>query len=410
MSTTALPTSALAAAPPGEMRSATRRVDAVDLLRGLVMVVMLLDHTRDFVHDAIFRFDPTDLRQTTVALFLTRWVTHFCAPSFVFLAGAGAALQKLRGKPVAELSRFLWTRGLWLVVLELTVVRWVIGFNVDYTAGVWLQVIWATGVGMIVLAALVRFPVAVSAAFGVGMIALHNLADGVTPAPGVVGGVWMVLHQPGFLAIPGLPVLVLYPLVPWIGVVAAGYAFGHVYGWEAERRRRFLLRTGAAVTVGFVLLRLANVYGDPSPWAVQPRGAAYTLLSFLNTSKYPPSLLFLAMTLGPAMLFLAWVERRGTGWLGRAMVTFGRVPLFFYVLQWIAVHVAGIGLMAAAGRPVGYLFLLPTQAAAAAPPSAGFPLWVVYCAWIAGTVALYPLCRWFAAVKARRRDWWLSYL
>jgi uncharacterized membrane protein len=387
------------------------RVDAVDMLRGLVMVVMLLDHTRDYVHADALRFDPTQLAQTTPALFLTRWVTHFCAPVFVFLAGAGAALQRLRGKPVGELSRFLWTRGLWLVVLEMTVVRTLVGFNVDYSGGLFLQVIWATGVGMVLLAALVGLPVTVSAAFGVGMIVLHHLADGLRPCGGGAGEALLrVLHVPGFAQLGPIPALVLYPLVPWVGVLAAGYAFGHVYGWDAERRRRWLVRAGLAVTAGFVVLRLANVYGDPSRWAVQPRGAVFTLLSFLNTSKYPPSLLFLMMTLGPALVALAWMERGGGGAVRRALVTFGRVPLFFYLLQWVAAHVAAIGLMAAAGRPVGYLFLLPTQAAAAAPPDAGFPLWVVYLAWAAGVVLLYPLCRWFAGVKARRRDWWLGYL
>lgn len=411
--TAAAPASRDAAA--GEMLPAPGRIDSVDLLRGLVMVLMLLDHTRDFVHHAAFQFDPTNLARTDPALFFTRWVTHFCAPIFVFLAGTGAALQRIRGRSVGDVSHFLWTRGVWLVVLEVTVVRALVGFNVDYTAGVWLQVIWAIGVGMIVLALLVRLPVAVSAVLGVGMIALHNLADGIPAAapgaaPGVGGSIWMVLHQPGFFQLGSLPVLVLYPLMPWVGVLWAGYAFGHVYGWEPARRRRWLLRAGAAVTVGFVLLRLANVYGDPVPWAVQPRGAVFTVLSFLNLSKYPASLLYVMMTLGPAMLALGWMEGRTPRRLGRALVTFGRVPLIFYFGQWIVAHVAAIGLMLLAGREIGYLFLLPTQAAAAAPADAGFPLWVVYLAWIAGTLALYPLCRWFAGVRARRKDWWLSYL
>ena len=388
------------------------RVDSVDLLRGLVMVIMLLDHTRDFVHADSLLFDPSDLSRTTPALFLTRWITHFCAPVFVLLAGTGAYLQLARGKTKAELSRFLWTRGLWLIVLELTVVRFGVAFNLDYAAFPgFLQVIWVIGVSMIVLAALVHLRLRTVAAIGVAMIALHNLADGVIMdvpnEPAWLVSVWMILHQQGF--IPGTRMLVLYPLVPWIGVMAAGYALGAVYEWEPERRRRFLLRLGLGLTAAFVVLRAVNVYGDPSRWAVQ-ESPAFTVLSFLRTTKYPPSLLFLLMTLGPAMLLLAWAEATRRGPLGRALVTFGRVPLFFYVLQWLTAHGLAILLGLAAGQPVAYQLMDPISKIGRVPPGAGFSLAVTYAAWIGGTLLLYPLCRWFAEVKRRRRDWWLGYL
>ncbi len=397
-------------APAAAPRTKRARIDSVDLLRGLVMVVMLLDHTREYVHSDALVFDPTDLSRTTVVLFLTRWITHFCAPAFVFLAGTGVALQLARGKSRGELSRFLLTRGAWLVFLEFTVVRLVVTFDVAYGsfAGM-LQVIWAIGVSMMVLAALIHLRTRWIAAIGIAIVALHNLTDplGVGPDPDAAGKLWMVLHQPGFVQVLGMPFLVLYPVLAWIGVFLCGYALGHVYGWDADRRRRVLVRLGLGMVVAFILLRATNLYGNPFPWSEQ-KNAAFTVLSFINTMKYPPSLQFVLMTLGPALLLLAWVERMPRGPVGRAFVTFGRVPLFFYVLQWIVAHGFGLGLSLAAGKPTGHLFGLPGLTPP--QPGSGFSLGVAYLCWIAGIIILYPLCRWFAGVKQRRDDWWLSYL
>lgn len=391
------------------------RIDSVDLLRGIVMVIMLLDHTRDFTHWGAQQFDPTDLARTSPALFLTRWVTHFCAPVFVFLAGTGAFLQLSRGKTKAQLSRFLWTRGLWLILLEFTVVRFGVFFNLDYSFLGVAQVIWVLGWSMIALAGLIYLPLKVVGGLGVGMILLHNLLDPLQVAqwqgpaskvPDAAAKLWMVLHQQGAFPIVGSAspvVYVLYPLIPWIGVMAAGYAFGAVYDLEPGRRRQLLLRLGLCLTAAFLALRALNFYGDPSRWSVQKSGVI-TVLSFLNATKYPPSLLYLLMTLGPAMLALWWFERPVRNAIGRALVTFGRVPLFFYVLQWYTAHLIGIGLHLAAGKPIG------GSPGGAPLPNFGFGLGVTYLAWIGGTLLLYPLCRWFAAVKARRRDWWLSYL
>ncbi|MGI8619683.1 MAG: DUF1624 domain-containing protein [Gemmatimonadaceae bacterium] len=395
--------------------AAKSRIDSVDLLRGIVMVIMLLDHTRDFTHWGAQQFDPSDLARTSAALFFTRWITHFCAPIFVFLAGTGAFLQLSRGKTRAQLSRFLWTRGLWLILLEFTVVRFGVFFNLDYSFLGVAQVIWVLGWSMIVLAGLIHLPLKVVAAFGIGMMLFHNVLDPfqatqwqgpASPVPDAASKLWMVLHQQGAFPVAGFPspiVYVLYPLIPWVGVMAAGYAFGAIYGFEPGRRREILLRLGFLITAAFFALRALNLYGDPSRWAVQKSGL-FTVLSFLNVTKYPPSLLFLLMTLGPAMIALWRFERPVRNVIGRALVTFGRVPLFFYVLQWYTAHLIGIGLHIAAGKPIG--------GPPGGPPSAnfGFGLGVTYLAWIAGALLLYPLCRWFAGVKARRRDWWLSYL
>lgn len=401
------------------------RIDSIDLLRGIVMVVMMLDHTRDFVHSGNFQFDPTDLTRTTVTLFLTRWVTHYCAPIFVFLAGTGAYLQWARGKSKRELSKFLLTRGLWLIVLELTVVRLGVFFSFDYRFLGFLQVIWVIGVSMIVLAGLIHLPVKVIAGFGLAMIFLHNLFDRVqvtgwrgpgTPVPGVGAKLWMLAHV-GFSAFPvlGWPspiVLVVYPLIPWIGVMAVGYAFGSLYQLSAPQRRRWLIWLGVSASLLFLLLRAIDVYGDAAHWSKQ-KNLVFTMLSFLNTTKYPPSLLFLLMTLGPAMVALACFELNGRfgGGLRRALVTFGRVPMFFYLLQWYTAHTIAIVAGLIAGQPVAYQFASPIDKFTGPPPQGvGFRLWIVYVCWIAGVLLLYPLCKWFAGVKARRKDWWLSYL
>ena len=426
-------------APPKPVTPIRGRIDSIDLLRGIVMVIMMLDHTRDFIHRDVFQFDPTDLSKTNVMLFFTRWITHFCAPIFVFLAGTGAYLQFVRGKSKKDLSRFLVTRGLWLIVLEFTWIRICVTFNVDYRFLGAMQVIWVIGVSMIILAALIHLPLRVVGAFGIAMIALHNLLDRIhvqgwqgpgSPVPSYGAKLFILLHQ-AFEAFPVVwwpspVVFVLYPLIPWVGVMAAGYAFGAVYQWDTQRRRRFLLRLGSIAILLFVVLRAINHYADPSHWSRQET-IAFTILSFLNTTKYPPSLAFLLMTLGPALVALALFESglnshkdslgapasRPHGLIRRlrgALVTFGRVPLFFYLLQWPTAHLISVILHWATGKPVAWMFRNEVDFFSPPPPGVGFNLAVVYACWIAGVLILYPLCKWFAGVKARRRNWWLSYL
>ncbi len=402
----------------------SRRVDSVDFLRGLVMVIMLLDHMREYVHADTFRFSPTDLTKTNVILFFTRWITHLCAPTFVFLAGTGIYLQKMRGKTLAELSKFLLTRGLWLIFLEFTVVRFSLFFNFDYSFSGMAEVIWVFGVSMIVLAALIHLPARIVAFFGIAMIALHNLLDSFqvppatsmasTPPPDFWQKLWLFLHQPGFVPLFGnVKMFVAYPLIPWIGVMAAGYGLGVVYDWEVERRRKFLFRLGILVTVLFVLIRATNLYGDPQIWQIQ-ENPVFTVLSFLNTTKYPPSLLFLLMTLGPAILILALAdkinENSDKGILSRIFITFGRVPLFYFILQMFVSHGSGVLLSYLAGKSTAYLFFNFPASSTDAPPDAGFPLWTVYAMWLAGLLLLYPLCAWYGKIKQSRRGFPFSYL
>jgi uncharacterized membrane protein len=378
------------------------RLDSIDLLRGLIMVLMALDHTRDFFGSSAM--NPRDVHDP--ALFLTRWVTHFCAPIFILLAGLSAFLYGTRGRTKQEVSLFLFTRGAWLVLLELTVVLFGWSFNPVFKFFV-LQVIWAIGWSMIALAGLIYLPRVALAAFAIVMIAGHNLLDGIR-ADQLQGftSLWLLLHEPGFFQpAPGVKVLALYPLVPWIGVMAAGYACGPVLTFPERQRRRWLVAAGVSLIGVFVALRAANVYGDPAPWQAYPSLSA-SVLSFINCEKYPPSLLYLAMTLGPGLIALALFENargRVAGWL----ITFGRVPFFYYIAHIYLLHVVAVMAVAFSGGDVAWLFQDPIGTK---PDGYGVSLLLIYVLWLGFLLILYPVCRWFAALKQRRQDWWLSYL
>jgi uncharacterized membrane protein len=437
------------------------RLDAIDLVRGLVMVVMALDHVRDYFSRDLFT-DPTDLNRTSPALFLTRWVTHFCAPTFVFLAGTGAFLFRSRARTTAALSWFLLSRGLWLVVLELTWVQFAWNFHLNYRYALGPGVLWAIGWSMVALSGLVFLPTSAVAVFGVVIIAYHNLLDGRSAADlGLPDWLWILLHQPGqFEIVKGLRFTAPYSLLPWLGVMAAGYGLGALFLLDRAVRRKQLLGLGLAVTFTFVALRFTNWYGDPPNWQLQApphpaagpsvvglgasplgtgpvaaaagllgakpdpariRGKAtgpwapqedpvFTVLSFLNCQKYPPSLLFVLMTLGPAVTALALFDRPA-GALGRFFVTFGRVPLFFYLLHLPLIHGLMVGLDYLRFGWSPFVSDAPwTLRPDRLPKGYGYGLGVVYLVWLGVVLALYPVCRWFAGVKQRRREGWLSYL
>ncbi|HEV7999304.1 MAG TPA: heparan-alpha-glucosaminide N-acetyltransferase domain-containing protein [Planctomycetaceae bacterium] len=380
-----------------------RRVDVVDVLRGIVMVLMVLDHTRDYFGDA--SVNPTDLSQASAGLFLTRWVTHFCAPVFAFLAGTGAYLAGSRGRSRRDLAAFLATRGVWLIFLELTVVRLGLFFD-PVSAPVILTVLWSIGASFLVLAGLVFLPSRVVGALGVLLIATHGLVGGLLASSESPAA---LLFRPGLLPLPGgINVLVGYPLLPWLGVVAAGYGFGEIIRLEPGRRRRLMGIAGISIIAAFVILRVWGVYGEPRPWETQAT-PLLTALSFINCTKQPPSLLFVLMTLGPAIAALAVIDREGIrGPIGRALVTFGRVPLFYYLSQWYVIHGLAVLTGLVRGLPVAWQF---SAAALGAPPE-GWSLSLpgIYAAWAVVLTVLYVPCRWFAGVKARNPGGWLSYL
>lgn len=373
------------------------------------MILMTLDHVRDYFGNVLA--DPTDPKTTTVALFFTRWITHFCAPTFFLLTGVSAYLSSQR-RGSASNSSFLVKRGLWLIVLEVIVMRCLAyQFNFDFKVTL-LFILWALGWSMIVLAGLSRWKPTVALVFGVVMILTHNAFDGIpAQALGWAAPLWTVLHAPGLLvAGPDRFVLAAYTLVPWVGVTALGYGLAPLFAGDAERRRTIFVRAGVAMTVAFVVLRAINVYGDPSRWSVQ-HSPVFTVLSFLNTTKYPPSLLFLLMTLGPLFLFLRAVDGGAPRAFDRVAIL-GRVPLFYFVLHIALIHVLAVIVCYARYGEVHWMFESPTLADFPFTQPPGWPLSLpyLYLLWLVVVLMLWPLYRWFANVKRQRRDWWLAYL
>jgi uncharacterized membrane protein len=413
-----------------------RRLGSVDALRGLVMIIMALDHVRDFLHRGAMSASPTDLRVTTAALFATRWVTHLCAPVFMLTAGLGAFFYwRTRQRSKGQLAWFLATRGLWLIALELTVMQLAYNFDVGRSYPIFLLVLWVLGACMMVLAVLVWLPHAVLLVLSVAMIVLHHLADGVgAQSFGAWAPLWNLVHQVGAFPFAGRVFIAAYPLVPWIGVMSLGFCLGpillrsehwsgpdHPFGranfgvrpLSSLSSRRMLIVIGGAMTAGFLALRALNIYGDPVPWSPQAT-AELTVLSFLNTTKYPPSLAFVLMTLGPALLILAGFESLSFS-RRNPLIVFGRVPLFYFVLHFVAAHAAAVLLAVFSYGSSAWTFMLqpvPSMGgpSAAFPPNFGYDLWVTYVAWIVIVAGLYPLCAWFARYKEQHRHWWLSYL
>jgi uncharacterized membrane protein len=363
------------------------------------MILMALDHTRDFFHSAAMSFQPEDLTRTTVPIFFTRWITHFCAPVFMFTAGLGASFWLQRDRTLGQLSSYLVKRGLWLAFLELTVVRFALVFNFHVDLVV-VTVLWGLGWSMVALALLVHLPVRVLAVFSLAVIALHNLADPIDASQfGSAAWLWNCLHQLGVFHVGGIGVLVSYPLVPWFAVMAAGFCLGHIAA------RPWMLRIGLGVTIAFVIVRGINIYGDPAPWS-------HSVLSFLRCNKYPPSLDFLLMTLGPALLLLVWFDRFAFT-PTNPLIVFGRVPLFYFLLHLYLIHALAIPLALMRYGHAGFIFdALPSMGGSPRlyPPNYGYPLWAVYIIWIAAVAVLYPACRWYARLKQTRTAWWLTYL
>jgi uncharacterized membrane protein len=392
------------------------RLTAIDALRGLAIVLMAIDHTRDFFLLGT-DIDPMADPNVSLTIFATRWITHFCAPVFVLLAGTSAGLMATR-KSRADLARFLFTRGVWLIAVEIVVIATAWTFAprgiAQFGGLTWtsLQVIWAIGASMVALAGLQWLGRRTCFALGVAIVAAHNLLDPIWPASRLLDQhwpVWVGLHSP--MSIPAGPFLFgfRYPLLPWLGVMLLGFGMAGVFERAPARRNAILLAGGGAISVGFCLLRAWGIYGDPNPWQLQPGGAVATAIDFLNLSKYPPSLLFLMMTLGPAAMLCAVVDTIDGGLLGRvkgALVVFGRAPFAFYVAHLYVLHTASVVL----GLIQGFTLAQMMTSGRFYPRGFGVSLPAVFLVWALLVVLLYPLCRWVAGVKARRRDWWLSYV
>lgn len=396
-----------AAGAVGERAGDGVRITSIDILRGIVIVLMALDHVRDFFHVSAFVFDPLDVEKSSLGLYLTRWITHFCAPTFAFLAGVSAFLHGARVRSRPQLSRFLLTRGLWLIVVEFTLVNFAWNFDLP---GLALLVIWALGASMVVLAALVWLPPRAVLAVGALIVLGHNLLNPLTPqAMGALAPLWTVLHEGGPVIVNGQFVAItIYPLLPWIGVMALGYGLGFIFQLEQAPRRRAMTLLGAAMIAGFFVWRAFEVYGDANPWQAHP-APWQTLGDVFDTTKYPPSLLFVLMTLGPVLMLMPWIERF-KGPVTEVFLTFGRAPFFVYVAHILLAHALMLAVGLALGYPAGVFVSFMPDPRPLIEARWGFSLPVVYGVWLLVLALLYPLCRWFGALKRRRRDWWLSYL
>jgi uncharacterized membrane protein len=387
------------------------RFESIDLLRGLVMIIMALDHTRDFFHETAFTADPLDMQTTTPILFFTRWITHFCAPVFVFLAGASIYFQSLR-KSKKDLSLFLIKRGIWLIFIELFIMSFGITFDMEFKF-VYLQTIWAIGVSMLILGLVIWLPFKAILVAGLLIVLGHNSLDFYekNQADGF-SFFYNLLHRQAFYPFGNNQVLgILYPLLPWTGLMMVGYAFGKVFSsiQDPDQRRKTLAWMGAGVIVLFVILRWIDVYGNPTKWAVQKNGL-YSFFSFLNNTKYPPSLLYMCMTIGPALLFLAW-SGKARSRLSRIITVYGRVPFFYYILHFYLLHVITAVFFLARGHSLkegingipGFPFNFVV-------PGEGYSLAVVYLVWLLAVASLYPVCKWFSDYKLKHKSWWLGYL
>ena len=388
----------------------SNRIESIDLLRGIVMIIMALDHVRDYFHADAFVFDPTDLSQTSVPLFFTRWITHYCAPVFIFLAGTSAFLVGNR-KGKKELSIFLLKRGLWLVFLELVVVNFAWFFNLHFSVFL-LGVIWVIGISMILLAAFIHLPWKLILLTGILLVAGHNLFDSFhVEGNNIPAFLWSFLHTFSFFQVGSTLIAVAYPLLAWLGVMLLGYCFGTLYqpGYDALQRKKILRYMGLTAITLFVVIRSINLYGDPHHWSSQAT-PVFTMLSFLNVTKYPPSLLYVFMTLGPAILFLSLAEG-SVAKISRPLVTVGRVPMFYYLLHIYLIHILAVIAVVATGFSASSMFLSTWVTMTPELKGYGFNLWVVYGVWLFVVLLLFPLCKWYESYRRNHPEkWWLSYL
>lgn len=392
--------------------SSLKRVASIDLLRGIVMVLMALDHVRDYFNADNFLFEPNDMAKTNVAIFFTRWITHFSAPVFMFLAGTSAFLVGER-KTKKQLSFFLLTRGLWLIVLELTLINLAWSFNPHFPM-LRLQVIWALGLCMVFLSVIIYLPKQIILITGLAILFFHNMLDNIHATGNTFADfLWAELHERKRFIFGRLTVATGYPFLSWLGIMCLGYCFGQLYakGTEVAKRKKYLLAIGIAATLLFVVMRSINIYGDKEPWQVQ-HSFSMTVCSFLNPTKYPPSLLYTLMTLGPAIIFLALAEKP-LGWFGKQILHIGRVPLFFYILHLYLIHLLATIALVLSGREWTE-FILPLNANSKDAPwlaGYGFSLWATYLWWVLIVLMLYPLCKWYDQYKQTHKEkWWLSYL
>ncbi len=392
-----------------ELTHTSYRITSIDLLRGLVMIIMALDHTRDFFHAQAFTDDPLNVATTTPVLFFTRWITHFCAPVFVFLAGISIYLQSLR-KTKNQLSIFLFKRGLWLILIEIFVMSLAFTFDPTYSAIIF-QTIWAIGISMVLLGLAIRMPFEVIFITGLIIVLGHNALDFYEADQKSFPFIYDLIHHPGFYNLwDNHNLQIFYPFLPWTGLMLLGYCIGKIFTkYKGKERRKVLILMGVGIILFFIVLRATNLYGDPRDWANQKTGLL-TFFSFINTTKYPPSLLYMCMTIGPALILLALADKIKNR-LVNIISVYGRVPFLYYILHFYLLHFLTMIFFLARGHSFAegwktnpnfpFKFIIPGE---------GYELGIVYLIWILVVAALYPVCKWFSDYKQTHKQWWLSYL
>ncbi len=382
------------------------RIASIDLLRGIVMLLMALDHVRMYFGYGAWYAEPTNLATTTPLLFFTRWITHFCAPVFVFLAGTSAFMVGMKKQNIKELARYLFTRGVWLICVELVIVNFAWTFDITYSFII-LQVIWAIGISMMVLSALIFLPTSAILIFGLILVFGHNLLDGIQlQGRGISDLLWYTLHQRNTVSMGSRLVNFVYPSLPWIGLMALGYVCGTLYKKEfpTEQRQRWLLGMGVGAVLLFLFLRGFNLYGEPNNWEAQA-SSIFTVLSFLNTTKYPPSLQFLLMTMGPALMFLS-VSESMRHRITTPVLVFGKVPLFFYIVHLYLIHALAMLWLVYSGREWREYVLSAAALQSGTLINFGLGLEAVYVIWLGIVALLYPLCRMYQKYKESNPSRW----
>ena len=390
------------------------RIESIDIVRGLVMLIMALDHVRDYIHSTSVTEDPLNLQTTTPILFFTRWITHFCAPTFVFLSGSSIYLQSLR-KTKKELSSFLIKRGLWLIFAEFFIISLGWTFNPFYNA-IPLQVIWAIGISMVILGICIKLPLKFIFAIGLTIVLFHNLLDIPESAKDFKAGFWWdLLHHGNFVPYQFAPnhfILIVYPFLAWTGWMMLGYCFGIFFGptYTSQQRKSIFIKMGVAVLLFFIVLRYSNFYGDPFPWSSE-KNTVLSIFSFIKVNKYPPSLLYLCMTIIPVLFLLAYLEHI-KNWFTNILVVYGRTAFFYYILHIYLIHlICTINFFANGHTVAEAIKSMPNYPFLFQLPGDGYSLGIVYLVWVFVIIALYPICNWYDQYKrAHKEKWWLSYL
>ena len=387
-----------------------KRIPSLDLLRGLVMMLMALDHTRDYFHYDAFIFDPTDLKQTTVPIFFTRFITHYCAPVFCFLAGTSSFLAG-QNQNRNSLSSWLLKRGFWLIFAEITIIKLAWYFKLDYSF-IDLAVIWSLGVSMVFLSGIIRLSQSIAIAVAFAFVFCHNLLDGIAPVPDtLLGKIWILFHVQEELKLGTISVHVIYPVLPWIGLMTLGYYFGQLYtpSFDGNKRQKILIRTGITLILLFLFFRIPNLYGDLHPWTLQD-SLSKNILAVLNVTKYPPSFAYICITMGPALLLLALFEK-ASGAFAQVFITVGQVPMFFYILHIYAIHLIALFAATATGYHFTDMILDTWVGFSPNLKGYGFTLFGAYLVWGFILILLYPLCKKYNDYKKNNKaKWWLSYL